>query len=84
MRKNEEIRQRTKANKKDAKKTTATVTTPNEFMNLRLSGLAGSFTSLSLAPSPLPAGESMQPVVMATMAANGDGEGAHKEQSAKI
>lgn len=59
----------TKANEKDSKAATTTtivtataaVTTPNEFMNMRhsglwssVSGLAGSFTSLSLSPPPHP------------------------------
>lgn len=40
--------------KKDAKTTTATVTTPNEFMNMRLSGLWSPVWQARLHPCPLP------------------------------
>lgn len=81
----------TKANEKDSETATTTQRQRQRQwqrqMNLwtcdtPVSGLAGSFTSLSLSPPHPSSDESMQPVVMATMAANG--EGAHKEQSTNI
>lgn len=86
MRKNEEIRQRTKPKRKTQRQQQRQW---QRQMNLwtcdsLVSGLRSGRLVYIPVPCPIPPGESMQPVVMATMAANGDGEGAHKEQSAKI